>query len=144
MSTLRQYSTFRLADNWYAVDVLHVQEIIRSQEMTPVPLASPVVSGLINLRGQLVTALDLRRRLNLPPREAGAEPMNVVIRASEGPMSLLVDEIGDVLAIDSGDLEAPPETVRADLRELLTSVARLDGRLLLLLKLESVIELAPA
>ncbi|MGH8021513.1 MAG: chemotaxis protein CheW [Opitutaceae bacterium] len=144
MSTRCQYSTFRMADNWYAVDVLHVQEIIRSQEMTRVPLASPVVSRLINLRGQLVTALDLRRRLNLPPRETGAEPMNVIIRTGEGPVSLLVDEIGDVLEIDSKDLGSPPDTVGADLRGLLTSVARLDGRLLLLLKLEAVLELAPA
>ena len=144
MNTARQYSTFRLAENWYAVDVLQVQEIIRPQEMTRVPLASPVVSGLINLRGQLVTALDLRRRLDLAPRTDGREPMNVVIRTAEGPVSLLVDEIGDVLEIDSKDLEVPPETVEPGLRALLTSVARLDGRLLLLLDLEAVMELSPA
>ncbi|BET69661.1 chemotaxis protein CheW [Opitutales bacterium ASA1] len=144
MNTARQYSTFRLAENWYAVDVLQVQEIIRPQEMTRVPLASPVVSGLINLRGQLVTALDLRRRLDLAPRTDGREPMNVVIRTAEGPVSLLVDEIGDVFEIDSKDLEVPPETVEPGLRALLTSVARLDGRLLLLLDLEAVMELSPA
>lgn len=142
MNTLHQFSTFLLADNWYAIDVLQVQEIIRSQQMTAVPLASPVISGLINLRGQLVTALDLRRRLNLPPRTDGADPMNVVIRTDEGPVSLLVDEIGDVVHIDDKDLEPPPETVSEELRALVSAVARLDGRLLLLLKLEAVVEVA--
>ena len=88
-----------------------VQEVIRYQEMTRVPLAPPVVKGLINLRGQIVTAVDLRRRLGLRERAATDLPMNVVIRTSDGAVSLLVDEIGDVVEVDDTTFERPPETV---------------------------------
>ena len=73
-----QYCTFHLGDLFLGVEVQKIQEVIRYQEMTPVPLTSPVVQGLINLRGQIVTAIDLRRRLELPPRQEGQLPMNVV------------------------------------------------------------------
>ena len=82
-----------------------VQEVIRGQAMTPVPLAPPMIEGLINLRGQIVSAIDLRRLLNLPCRPEGATPLNVVVRDGEGAVSLLVDEIGDVLEVDEQSFE---------------------------------------
>ena len=91
----QQYCTFLVDGHYFGLDVRKVQEIIRYQEMTSVPLASPVVRGLINLRGQIVTAIDLRRRLDLTERPEGTLPMNVVVRTEEGVVSLLVDEIGD-------------------------------------------------
>src|SRR5579875_3258105 len=93
----RQFATFFVDGLFFGVDVLDVQEVLRYQEMTSVPLAPEVITGLINLRGQIVTALDLRRRLNLKPRADEDEPMNAVIRTKDGVVSFLVDEIGDVV-----------------------------------------------
>ena len=99
MSANRQFCTFFLDGLFFGVEVSKVQEVIRYQEMTRVPLAPPVVQGLINLRGQIVTAMDLRRRLELSERPVGQLPTNVVVQTEDGPMSLLVDEIGDVLEV---------------------------------------------
>src|ERR1700728_3635418 len=88
-----QFATFFVADRFFGVDVLRVQEVLCFQHMTCVPGASEVVEGLINLRGQIVTAIDMRRRLRLPPRPEGQTPMNMVVRTEGGAVSLLVDEI---------------------------------------------------
>src|ERR1700722_6926737 len=106
--TSEQFSTFFVADLFFGVDVLNVQEVLRFQPMTPVPQAPEVIEGLINLRGQIVTAIDMRRRLGLPPRPSGQSPMNVVVRPSDGAVSLLVDEIGDVMQIDASTYERSP------------------------------------
>jgi len=131
MANLRQFCTFSVADLYLAIDVLEVQEVIRYQEMTRVPTAPLVVRGLINLRGQIVTAIDLRRRLDLPAAPSDQRPMNVVIRTDDGAVSLLVDEIGDVLEFECDKLERPPETVSAAVRELVTGIIVLEDRLLL-------------
>src|SRR5690606_7837381 len=125
----RQFATFYLEDLFFGVEVDKVQEVLRYQEMTPVPLASSVVEGLINLRGQIVTAIDLRRRLGLEERPDGKRPMNVVLRTDDNPVSLLVDEIGDVLEIPEETFEAAPETIRGSARELIRGVFKLEGRL---------------
>src|SRR5580704_502420 len=96
----RQYSTFYVDKLYFGIEVLQVQEVLRYQEMTRVPLAPEVIEGLINLRGQIVTAVDMRRRLRLPPRAGTQTPMNMVVRTDDGAVSLLVDEIGDVLDVD--------------------------------------------
>ncbi len=129
----RQFCTFRLADHEFGVDVLRVQEVIRYQQVTRVPLAPPVVEGLINLRGQIVTALDLRRRLELPDRPADALPMNVVIRTDDGAVSFLVDDIGDVVDVDDSTFERAPETLQGVPRQLIQGVYKLKDRLLLIL-----------
>lgn len=133
MSGIRQLCTFFLDDLYFGVDVQKVQEVIRYQKMTRVPLAPPVVRGLINLRGQIVKAIDMRRRLDLPALPADQLPMNVVIRTDDGPVSLLVDEIGDVLEIDDESLERPPETLQNPARDLIQGAYKLRDRLLLTL-----------
>jgi len=133
MSGEQQYCTFLLGGLYFGIDVLQVQEVSRHQEMTRVPLAPPVVRGLINLRGQIVTAVDLRRRLELPDRAEGDLPVNVVVRTEDGAVSLLVDEIGDVLEVPAEAFERPPETLRGTARELIRGAYKLDGRLLLIL-----------
>src|ERR1700743_3747788 len=100
MSHRRQLCTFFLQGLFFGVEVEKVQEVIRYQEMTRIPLSPPVIAGLINLRGQIVTAIDLRHQLELLPRKSDELPMNVVIRRDDGPISLLVDEIGDVVEVD--------------------------------------------
>jgi purine-binding chemotaxis protein CheW len=139
-----QFSTFFLDGLFLGVEVLKVQEVIRFQEMTRVPLAPPVVSGLINLRGQIVTALDLRRRLELSPRPEGQLPMNVVVRTDDGALSLLVDEIGDVVQVSSETFEAPPETILGVARDLIRGVYKLKERLLLVLDTEKAVNLQPS
>ena len=135
----RQVCTFRLDGHTFGIDVLRVQEIIRHQETTRVPLAPDAVRGLINLRGQIVTAIDLRRRLNLPERSGGTQPVNVVVQTDDGAVSLLVDEIGDVATVTDVAFEPPPNTLRGPAREMIRGAYKLDGRLLLLLDSEKVL-----
>lgn len=134
----RQLCTFIIDGMLFGVDVMNVQEVIRYQEMTVVPLASANVRGLINLRGQIVTAIEMRARLGLEPRKDDALPMNVVTTTADGVVSLLVDEIGDVLEVEERTFERPPETISAAFRELVPGVFKLDGKLLLLLDAEKV------
>jgi len=140
MAQTRQLCTFVLDRLLFGVDVVRVQEVIRYQQMTRVPLASPVIRGLINLRGQIVTALDMRARLELLPRATSDLPMNVVIRSENGPVSLLVDEIGDVVEVHQDSFELPPETISGLGRELITGVYKLDTQLLLLLDTDRAIK----
>ncbi len=140
MIASNQLCTFRLANNLYGVEAQNVQEVIRYQEMTRVPIAPSAVSGLINLRGQIVTAVDLRKRLGLEPRDKDTLPMNVVVRGDEGAVSLLVDQIGDVVEVDAENFEAPPDTLRGPARELIRGAYKLDGQLLLLLDCELAVQ----
>jgi purine-binding chemotaxis protein CheW len=136
MSDTRQFCTFFVDGMHLGIEVLDVQEVLRVQPMTRVPLSSPMVRGLINLRGQIVTALDLRRRFGLPARADERPPMNVVVRTADGAVSLLVDEIGDVLDVEVDRREAPPRTLTGTARDLIRAVYKLDGELLLALDLE--------
>jgi purine-binding chemotaxis protein CheW len=136
----RQYCTFFVDGYFFGLDVRKVQEIIRYQEMTRVPLAPAVVRGLINLRGQIVTAIDLRRRLELKERPDGQLPVNVVVQTDDGAVSLLVDEIGDVLEVSEDLFERPPETLRGIARELIRGAYKMKDRLLLLLDAEKTIQ----
>jgi purine-binding chemotaxis protein CheW len=128
----QQFCTFYLDGLLFGIEVEKVQEVIRHQVMTRVPLAPKLIGGLINLRGQIVTAIDLRLRLGLPERSAEALPMNVVARSDEGAVSLLVDEIGDVLEVQEQQFEEVPQTMR-QARELIRGVYKLPDRLLLVL-----------
>ncbi|MBP3954221.1 chemotaxis protein CheW [Gemmata sp. G18] len=133
MTESRQVCTFYLDGHYFGIDVLKVQEVLRPQEMTRVPLAPAAVRGLINLRGRIVTAIDLRRRLELPDRPADRPPVNVVVPTDDGAVSLLVDEVGDVLDVTGAVLEPVPETLVGAVRELIRGAYPLDGRLLLVL-----------
>lgn len=129
----RQFCTFYVDDLFLGIDVQQIQEVIRYQTMTRVPLAPAAISGLINLRGQIVTAIDLRCRLGVPLRDPDRPPMNVVVRDGENAVSLLVDRIGDVLEVEDELFEAPPSTVRAEVRGLIIGAYKLPDRLLLVL-----------
>jgi purine-binding chemotaxis protein CheW len=110
--------------------------------MTSVPQAPGVIEGLINLRGQIVTAIDMRRRLGLPQRAGGQAPMNIVVRTLDGAVSLLVDEIGDVLDMDSATYERPPQNLDPAAKDLIRGVYKLKDRLLLVLDEERTVDLA--
>jgi purine-binding chemotaxis protein CheW len=134
-----QFATFTVDGVLFGVEVGGVQEVLRYHEMTRVPLAPSIVSGLINLRGQIVTAIDLRLRLGLRARPPGALPMNVILRGDDGAVSLLVDDIGDVLTVSPELAEPLPETLQHLGRELIKGVFKLNGRLLLILDASSAI-----
>ncbi|MBS1818601.1 MAG: purine-binding chemotaxis protein CheW [Acidobacteria bacterium] len=135
----RQFSTFYVDGLYFGVEVLKVQELIRYQDMTRVPLAPGVIRGLINLRGQIVTAIDMRRRLDMHEPPADRLPMNVVVRTDDGAVSLLVDEIGDVVDVQQEQFEAAPETIRGRANDLVTGVYKMTGRLLLVLDVERAV-----
>lgn len=132
-STEQQFCTFFIDRLLFGVEVEKVQEVIRHQGVTRVPLASELVGGLINLRGQIVTAVNLRRRLGLEDSSQTQPPMNVVVRTSEGAVSLLVDEINDVVDVEQNTFEPPPDTLNVAGRELIQGVYKLKDKLLLVL-----------
>jgi purine-binding chemotaxis protein CheW len=136
-----QFCTFYLQRLYFGIEVSKVQEVMRHQAPERVPLSAEVVEGLINLRGQIVTVIDLRRRLGLAERQRERFPMHVVVRTDEGPVSLLVDEIGDVLDVDRESFEAPPESLRGVARELIVGAHKLEGKLLLVLDMEKTVDL---
>ena len=144
-ATVSQLCTFRLGDSLFGVDVLEVQEVLRPQDRTPIPLASPEIEGLINLRGDTVLLIDMRRRLGLPPLERAADfdlehdtAMNVVLRTQEGVVSILVDEVGEVLELSCNDFEPCPESLDSGTREIARGVFKLEEELLLLLDVASI------
>jgi purine-binding chemotaxis protein CheW len=140
--SVRQLCTFYLDGHHLGIDVTRVQEVIRQQELTPVPLAPGEIAGLMNLRGQIVSALDLRRRLGIADRPADQPPMNVVVRTAEGSLSLLVDRIGDVLEVHDDDFEPPPDTLQGPLRTLIHGAYKLEHDLLSVLDTDRAIDLA--
>jgi purine-binding chemotaxis protein CheW len=131
MSETRQFCTLSCGGHLFAVPVEEVQEVIAHQPMTQVPLAPGVVAGLINLRGQIVTAIDLRDRLEFPPAEDRGALMNVVIQTASGTVSLLVDAIGDVVEADPALHETPPQTLTGQAKQLIRAVYKTDGQVLL-------------
>lgn len=138
----QQFCTFFLNGLTFGIEVEKVQEVIRHQPTTHVPLAPAVLGGLINLRGQIVTALDLRRRFEMPERPETLAPMNVVISTDDGAISLLVDEIGDVVEVSQGNFEPPPDTLQGTARELIRGAYKLRGRLMLLIDTERSLKFA--
>jgi purine-binding chemotaxis protein CheW len=144
MAKSSQFCTFYLDKLLFGVELKGVQEVMRSLGMTRVPLAPREVSGLINLRGQIVAAVDLRRRLELPAAPPGARVMNVVVRSEDGAVSLLVDEIGDVVEVEESTFEPPPETLRGSVRTIILGIHKLNHRLMHVLDIEKACQMAEA
>lgn len=135
-----QFCTFYVEGLFFGVEVEKVQEVLKYQVMTSVPLTPSVIGGLINLRGQIVTAVDLRSRLGLCGRAEGQFPMNVVLRSDGGAVSLLVDDIGDVVEVSEATFEQAPGTLPGDAQELIRGVHKLEHKLLLVLDSDKVLQ----
>jgi purine-binding chemotaxis protein CheW len=125
----RQFSTFFIGDRLYGIDVMRVQEITRALPMARVPLAPKFVHGLINLRGQISTAIGLRELFEIPD-QSPAEQMNVVCKLNDVLVSFLVDRIGDVMELDLKDFETAPETMPEGVRKFVEGVFKTPGTLL--------------
>ena len=139
--TTTLYSTFSVDDRYVGIPVDRVQEVLLAQPLTPVPLAHDHISGLLNLRGQIVTAIDLRVRMGLPARAADAPSANVIVSTDGGPLSLLVDRLGDVIPVDDGAFELPPDTLDAVLARSIKGAFKLDDALLLDLDLDEALNI---
>lgn len=133
------FLTLLVADSLCGVPVLSVRDVITAQAITRIPLAPPEVAGSLNLRGRIVTAIDLRRRLGLPPRPAGLAGMSVVVERDAELYSLLVDEVGDVVPLPPEGRAAKPPTLDPLWREVAGGVHRLEDRLVILLDVERVL-----
>lgn len=136
MEQRRQFCTFYLDEYFFGIELLKVQEVVQQLDFTDVPLAPPVVRGLLNLRGQIVMGIDLRRQLELPERAPDQPTMNVVIRSHDDAISLVVDAIGDVVEVEEESFEPPPETLRGRVRSVILGVHKLDKRLMHVLDTE--------
>ncbi len=142
MSSSAQYCTFYVNSHLFGIEVLEVQEVIRGLKATDVPLAPSVIGGLINLRGQIVTVIDLRQRLQLPDlEETIADPMNVVIHTGGEITSLLVHDIGDVIDVEADQYEAVPCDLGSAASELITGAYKLDSRLMLVLDIDRIVNI---
>ncbi|GAC1468719.1 MAG: chemotaxis protein CheW [Chamaesiphon sp.] len=146
MAEQRQFCTFFLNGMYFGIEVQDVQEVIRYHQLTRVPLAPSDICGLINLRGQIVTAIDLGRRLQLsesPSHSFSDEelPFNVVVRTDSEVVSLLVDEIGDILEVTEDNFEPPPVTLKGRVRQLLQGAYKLKDGFLLVLDTKKLLEI---
>lgn len=133
-----QFVTVKVGGQSFGIPVLDVEDIIGPQPVTRVPLSLPVIRGSLNLRGRIVTAVDLRTRLSLPPADTDAH-MNVVVEYKGDLYSLVVDEVGDVLSLSSAAIDPHPATMAAKLREVSNGIHKLEGELLVLLDVSEVL-----
>jgi purine-binding chemotaxis protein CheW len=138
-----EFVTFRVADQWLGIPVVAVQEVLIQQRIARVPLAPAEVEGFLNLRGQIVTAVCLRTSLGLPAREPNASFMNVVVREDGELFSLIVDEVGDVVAVNASDLDPPLPTLGERWARAVTGVVRRDNGLLVVISAAQLLK-APA
>lgn len=139
MKSAKQLCTFFMDDQCFGIDAGRVQEILRRQVITPVPHAPDWVKGLVNLRGQIIVAMDLRRRLSLAQAFGRNDDMNIVVMSQTGPVSLLVERVGDVLDVDAERFEPPPSSIPGQMRRLIEGVHQRPDQLVIVLALDHVI-----
>jgi purine-binding chemotaxis protein CheW len=137
---MKTWSTFFLDGNFFGVAVQDVQEVVPHLPITPVPSAPPAVAGLFSLRGEILTAIELRACLGFAPRPADQPPLNLVVHHDGEAVSLLVDEVGDVVTLEDNLFEPPPDTMRSDMRPLIGGAYKLEHRLLLVLQTGRILE----
>lgn len=143
-SQQRGYVSFRLAEQWLGLPVVLAQEVLAAQRISPVPLAPAAVAGFLNLRGQIVTAVDLRVRLGLPAGSGAERAMNIVVRDGDELFSFLVDEVGDVVEVSDHAVEEVPATLDERWKACCDGVVRLEQGLLLVMSAEALLEFEPA
>ncbi len=131
MNDLKQYCTLKVGDLLLGIEVGEIQEILRDTSIMPVPLSRNAIRGLINLRGQIVTAIDLRRRVGLEDADEQAPFATMVLGTAGEPLALVVDTVGDVVHVTAGAFESPPDTLKGEARRMIEGAYKLDRELLL-------------
>lgn len=135
-----QYCGFKICDEEYAIPVMEVQEVIKPQQVTPIPLAQEQIRGLINLRGQIVTCISLRKLFGKED-DLASDHMNIIVRGNDGLFSLVVDEITDIIDIQQEDLEKSPDTINPQLKKYVDKIYKRKQGLVILLKIEELIKI---
>lgn len=133
------FVTMTVAGQTFGIPVLHVRDVLGPQRITRVPLAPPEIAGSLNLRGRIVTAVNMRHRLSLPSEDFVEKAMAVVVEHEDEAYSLLVDEVGEVLSLSENDREPNPATLDAKWRQIADGLFRLDGTLLIVLNIGAVL-----
>jgi len=137
----REFTSMTVAGQLFGIPVLTVQDVIGEQRITRVPLAPPEIAGTLNLRGRIVTAIDMRRRLGLPPRPPENPGMNVVVERGGELYSLIVDSVGEVLSLDGEVFERNPATLDPVWRDVSLGVCRLDKELMVVLDVARILDI---
>ena len=140
-SEFTEYVTLTAAGQLFGLPIARVQDVFKPARITRVPLAGPEIAGVLNLRGRIVTAIDMRSRLDLRARESAAAPMAIGIEAKGESFGLLVDAVGEVLKLADADREPNPVNLDRKLAAVSAGVFRLDGQLLVVLDIERVLDL---
>lgn len=136
------FVTMRVDKQLFGIDVKHVRDVLRNQHITPIPLAPDDVAGSLNSRGRIVTVLDVRKRLGLPPVEGGRKQNTFVVVDVRGELfSLLVDDVGDVLTLSKSRIENTPTNLAQTWKSLANGIYKLDGELLVLINIFAFLHL---
>jgi purine-binding chemotaxis protein CheW len=135
------YVTFRIEGQFFGIPVHLVQDVLSRQRLTPIPLAPPEITGAVNLRGRIVTVINLRARLSIPPREGFRPPMNIVVDHRNELYSLWVDSVGDVLSLRPSQIDKSPPNLSSDWQPYVRGVHKLKDELLLILDVPSVLRI---
>ncbi len=136
----KDYLTIMMAGQSFGIPVLQVQDVLREQKVTRIPLASPEVAGSLNLRGRIVTAIDVRRRLGLSDRDSGEASMSVVVEHKNELFSLIIDSVGDVLSLEDKNFERNPGTLEQAWRDISSGIFQLEDNLLVIMDVSSLLE----
>lgn len=141
-SNTSQLLTFMLSEQMFGVPVLQVNDVLGPQKITRTPLAPAAVAGVMNLRGRIVTAIDMRRCLNQPPREQGKSNMSVVVDQDGELFSLMIDSVGDVLDLTRDTYEDVPATLDTAWRSVSSGIHKLHDKILVVLDVEQLLRMA--
>lgn len=135
------FVTLTIGDQLFGIPVLKVQDVLGAQKVAHTPLANEVVAGSLNLRGRIVTAIDVRRRLGMPSRDKGDGGMSVVVEHEGELYSLIIDSIGEVLRVPASNYEPAPSTLDPSWRDFSAGIYRLDGQLMVVLDVERILDI---
>lgn len=129
----RRFVTFQLADETYGIDVMTVQEVLRVTEIAPVPGAPDYVNGIVNLRGNVVTVIDGRKRLGLMPNEIDDDTRIVIIESNKQVIGMMVDSVADVVNVDVAEIDLPPNVGNDESSQYINGVVSQETGLLILM-----------
>jgi purine-binding chemotaxis protein CheW len=138
MENNKQFATFYISDRLYGIDVMQVQEVTQTLSLTPIRMAPNFVRGLINLRGQIATAIGMRELFGLSGEAAAKAAASVVCKVNGGLISLLVDRIGDVIEVSEDSYENTPDLVEDDIKKIMSGVYKTDGEILSVIDIQSL------
>ncbi|MBL6934200.1 MAG: chemotaxis protein CheW [Alphaproteobacteria bacterium] len=136
----KDYVSMTICGQLFGIPVLTVQDVLSEQSITRIPLAPKEVAGALNLRGRIVTAIDIRTRLGLPPRKRGEKRMNVVVEYKGELYSFIIDVVGEVLSLPSSSYERSPATLDPNWRDVSAGVYRLENELLVVFDVTRLLE----